>query len=187
MKKYELDVHPFTDEEKEAYRLRFKHSLFRQIRALFKRRKEQGLTQKGIALRLGIDEALVSKRLRGEANLTLASLCDLARAMDARLEPVVRPLEDVMLIQPEDTKTQPVLGISELGGHWCRVIRNLEPAFVKRDKGRTVNVTYATDLHADGASPEAIFMTFHGNPWNAFKPDISAKNRRAALEREEVA
>lgn len=90
------DLPPLKKEEKELYRARFKQDLFRQIRAIFRRlQDEQKVTQRDLARRLSTDEALVSKRLRGEANLTVDTLCDLARAMDARLEAVVRPLSEV--------------------------------------------------------------------------------------------
>lgn len=88
---------PMTEEEKAGYRARLKDRLFRELRGVFRRRKERGLTQKEIARRLGIDEALVSKRLRGEANLTLDTLCDLARAMDARIDVKVTPLDAVAM------------------------------------------------------------------------------------------
>jgi transcriptional regulator with XRE-family HTH domain len=87
---------PFSEEELLAYRLRLKSGLFRQLRALFRRRKaEEGLTQKELARRLNTDEALISKRLRGETNLTVDTLCDLARGMGARIDFKVTPLSEV--------------------------------------------------------------------------------------------
>lgn len=87
---------PFKKEELEAYRARVKFGIFRGLRAFFRRRQnEAGLTQKEVARLLGTDEALISKRLKGEANLTLDTLCDLARSMGARLDVKVTPLQEV--------------------------------------------------------------------------------------------
>ena len=75
------------DEELEVFRAALKRKLHSQIYRIFlKLKKTTGLTQKDIAERLNIDQALVSKRLRGDANITLDTISDLARAMEATIE-----------------------------------------------------------------------------------------------------
>ena len=87
---------PLSDEEKRTYRARFKQALFNQLRETFRRlQKEEGLTQDEIARRLGVDKSLVCKRLSGDANLTLNTICDLTRAMGARLDAKITILKDL--------------------------------------------------------------------------------------------
>lgn len=76
-----------SEKEKYRFRVRFKGDVIRQLRGLFDRfSKEEKLTQKELAQRVNADEALISKRLKGEANLTLNTVSDMARAMGARPE-----------------------------------------------------------------------------------------------------
>lgn len=97
---------PMTEEDKLFYRARLTGKLWKSVRRLFlKREKEQGLTQKELARRLGADPGRVSKLLRGDANVTVNTLCDMARAMDARVEVEVRPLEEIALIAKGATHT----------------------------------------------------------------------------------
>ncbi|MFD2233336.1 helix-turn-helix domain-containing protein [Phaeospirillum tilakii] len=85
-----------SDDEKLLYRMRFRHETYKKLDALFRRLAvERGLTQKAIAEILGVSESLISKRLNGQANMTMDTLCDLARAMGARLQADVVLLEDV--------------------------------------------------------------------------------------------
>ena len=78
---------PILEEELAVYRASLKRKLHSGIYGIFRQLKEvDGLTQKELAARLGIDPALVSKRLRGDANVTLDTISDLARAMEASIE-----------------------------------------------------------------------------------------------------
>jgi transcriptional regulator with XRE-family HTH domain len=91
-----LEGHSIDDEELETHRARLKLGVFRQLRALFRKlQQDKKLTQKELAHRLNVDEGLISKRLRGEANFTIDTLCDLARGMDARLDVRVVPLDEL--------------------------------------------------------------------------------------------
>ena len=98
-----MDISPLTEEEKVIYRARLKHSMFRELRSLYIRlNKENGLTYKDVADRLMIDEELVSKRLSGNVSMTLNNMCDMARAMGARL--------DVSVLYPISTTTTTTTG-----------------------------------------------------------------------------
>lgn len=84
-----------TEEAKQVFRARFRLQLFTELRALFRRRqRETGLTQNEVAARLGVDDAVISKRLNGEANLTLNTVSDLARAMEGRVDVKITAIED---------------------------------------------------------------------------------------------
>lgn len=87
LKKEKNMSHKFTQEKIGRGRARLRNRIFREIRRVFRKAyKESGLTQKEIAERLGADPALVSKRLNGDANLTLNTIADLFTAIEARLE-----------------------------------------------------------------------------------------------------
>ena len=47
---------------------------------------ENGLTQEALAEKLGVHKSIVSRRLRGKANLTLRSIGELAWALDRDVE-----------------------------------------------------------------------------------------------------
>ena len=70
----------------------FIHKLISQLQHAFRASK---LTQKSIADRLGKRPEVVSRCLAGQKNMTIRTMHDLARAMDCRLEIVVRPLSEV--------------------------------------------------------------------------------------------
>jgi transcriptional regulator with XRE-family HTH domain len=54
-------------------------------RALLESKKEHGLTQQAIAVKLGVDRSVINRRVTGHANLTLLSLAELAWALDREL------------------------------------------------------------------------------------------------------
>ena len=94
------------EHERAYYRTRLRYQTFTEIRELFERlEKEEGLTQKKIAERLGTSPSLISRRLNGQANLTLDTLCDLARAMGARLETKAVLLKEIPVLRPEQVRT----------------------------------------------------------------------------------
>lgn len=91
-----LDVRPISDEEKELYRARLRVGVFRKVREFYRHvKREKGWTQRDLAARLQVDPAVVSRRLKGEENVTLDWICDFARAMDARVEVRIVPLSEV--------------------------------------------------------------------------------------------
>jgi transcriptional regulator with XRE-family HTH domain len=72
----------------------FKHRLVGQLQSAFRRVSlEKGLTQKDIADRLGMDPAFISRCLRGQQDMTVRAMHDLARATGCRLDVTVRPLD----------------------------------------------------------------------------------------------
>lgn len=68
-------------------RARLRLNLFNEVLSVFRAaKKENGLTQQMIADRLGIDKAVVSRRLKGDDfNLTIETLADMFIAMGAQL------------------------------------------------------------------------------------------------------
>lgn len=59
---------------------------FLKIRKAVDDAKDQGLAQKDIAARIGMNEAQLSRLLTGESNVTLKTMHKLARAVDCRIE-----------------------------------------------------------------------------------------------------
>ena len=81
-----ISIIPISRRELLAYRADVKGSIFRQIRELFSRLKEFGFTQKQFAQKIDMDEGQLSRRLRGDYDLQLETLSDLARGLDCRIE-----------------------------------------------------------------------------------------------------
>ncbi len=78
----------------EQYRLksRFQSILIKAFRRL---KLEKGITQKDIAQSLGVDPALISKRLKGETNLTIETISDLATAMEIEICPNAKSWSEI--------------------------------------------------------------------------------------------
>ena len=81
--------------EKEllAYRAEIKGEIFRQIHKKLAELKARGLTQKKLAHRLGMQESQLSRCLKGENDLRLETLSDLARALDCRIRATLSPID----------------------------------------------------------------------------------------------
>jgi transcriptional regulator with XRE-family HTH domain len=101
-----------------AYQADVKGSIFRQIRELLARLKDRGFTQKELATKIGMDAGQLSRRLRGDYDLKLETLSDLARGLDCRIDVKLTPINQVMkssdrnLLKameeaPDDNKRQP--------------------------------------------------------------------------------
>jgi transcriptional regulator with XRE-family HTH domain len=89
-------LEPLREGDKAMFRARLRNALFDELRSLFRRRKkEEGIKQKDIAARLDVDPGTVSRRLKGEENVSLDWVSDIARAMDARVEVHIRPLAEI--------------------------------------------------------------------------------------------
>src|SRR5262249_28599217 len=82
---------PISKRELLAYQADVKGSIFRQIRQMFARLKQQGFTQKDLATRIGMNEGQLSRRLRGDYDLRLETLSDLARGLDCRIDVKLEP------------------------------------------------------------------------------------------------
>jgi transcriptional regulator with XRE-family HTH domain len=66
------------------------YSAYRAMRDAFATR---GYTQDDLAVRLGVDKALISKRLNGRENLTLRTLSYMGSALDCRVTVTFTPYE----------------------------------------------------------------------------------------------
>jgi transcriptional regulator with XRE-family HTH domain len=85
-------VRPIPKRELLAYQADLKGTIFRQIREAFSRLKKNGFTQKDLAIKIGMNEGQLSRRLRGDYDLRLETLSDLARGLDCRIDVRVAPL-----------------------------------------------------------------------------------------------
>lgn len=70
-------------------------TLLKAYNAMREAFKQSGFTQDQIAEKLGVDKALVSKRLNTRENLTLKTLSFMASAMGCRLTVMFTPYKDV--------------------------------------------------------------------------------------------
>lgn len=64
---------------------------FELIESIIKRRMELEMTQKELADKLGTGQAVISRLESGNANPTIASLAELAKALDAELRIELKP------------------------------------------------------------------------------------------------
>jgi transcriptional regulator with XRE-family HTH domain len=86
------------DKEDRAYfRAELKQRLHRELRRVFKRlQTEENLTYAEIARRLDVNRSVITKRLKGQCNLTLDILSDMFRAMGTRLEFRAEFMKDIV-------------------------------------------------------------------------------------------
>jgi transcriptional regulator with XRE-family HTH domain len=56
---------------------------------LTRRRQELGLSQKALAARLGITDANITRIENGQQNVTITTLCKLAKALDMTVEELI--------------------------------------------------------------------------------------------------
>jgi transcriptional regulator with XRE-family HTH domain len=89
-----------------SYRAEVKGEIFRQIRQRLRLLQEEGLTQKDLADRLGMDPGLLSRRLKGEQDMRLETLSDLARGLDCRIDVSLVPVTQVFLSIDNQAQTQ---------------------------------------------------------------------------------
>jgi transcriptional regulator with XRE-family HTH domain len=61
---------------------------------LWRKRRDEGMTQTQLAERLGCNKGWLSKKLSGPANWTLKTLGHMVEALDGELEIVVRDLRE---------------------------------------------------------------------------------------------
>src|SRR5262249_31956967 len=95
-----IQVKPIHRRELLAYQADVKGSIFRQIRERFARLRESGFSQKDLAARINMDEGQLSRRLRGDYDLKLETLSDLARGLECRIDVRLTPLAEVRVDQP---------------------------------------------------------------------------------------
>lgn len=84
-----------TDPKRRSY-ARFLGDVYSALnRAFIEEAERQRLSKAQLAERLGVDRAVVTRRLGGHGNMTLESLHNLAWAMDRRIEVSLPPLQGV--------------------------------------------------------------------------------------------
>ncbi len=88
----------FDISAKELRRSRFIGSVRRELKRAFSVAQKRGISQRDIAKKLGVQPSVISRQLSGSANLTLASIGDLAWALD--IYPRFRLFEAAELEQP---------------------------------------------------------------------------------------
>jgi transcriptional regulator with XRE-family HTH domain len=91
-----VSVKPISKRELLAYQADVKGSIFRQIREVLTRFKERGFTQKELADKIGMDPGQLSRRLRGDYDLQLETLSDLARGLDCRIDVKLTSINQVL-------------------------------------------------------------------------------------------
>ena len=98
-----------SNRELLAYRAEFRNELFRQVHERLAMLKARGFTQKEMAARLSMNEGQLSRCLRGDNDLRLETLSDLARALDCRIIANLVPLHDqsVHFIRAEYSEDDP--------------------------------------------------------------------------------
>jgi transcriptional regulator with XRE-family HTH domain len=91
-----MDDKKIPAKELLAYRVELRGDLFRQIHRKLNALKASGFTQAKLAARLGMEQSQLSRLLRGETDIRLETLSDLARGLGCRVRPVLDPLEDAL-------------------------------------------------------------------------------------------
>ena len=84
----------------------FNHSVLNELQAAFRKlgKAAAPVAQKDIAVRLGKDPATISRCLKGQQNMTLRTIHDLARGMGYKLQIRLVPLQQ---IQPTNQMPAP--------------------------------------------------------------------------------
>jgi len=109
-------VVPISQRELLTYRADVKGSIFRQIRERFAHLKQTGVTQKDLAIKIGMNEGQLSRRLRGDYDLRLETLSDLARGLGCRIDVKLAPLSSTRIFAADritPTADHDVPGVSE--------------------------------------------------------------------------
>ena len=92
---FQSKLPPLTEKDLAAYgTARAKDIAFDAIRALWDRRRDEGMQQKELASLIGRDAGWVSRCLRGPANWTFQTFGALAIGLGGEIEIVVHPLEE---------------------------------------------------------------------------------------------
>ena len=79
-------VAKIPERELLAYQAKLRSDIFRMIRERLNGLKSEGFTQAIMAKQLDIDEGQLSRLLKGDVNLTLETLSDLARGVGCVIE-----------------------------------------------------------------------------------------------------
>ena len=76
-----------------AYQADLRGQIFRQIHRAFRSLKTRGFTQRKYAKRMRMDPAQLSRIMKGDNDLRLETLSDLARALEYRIEVRLIPID----------------------------------------------------------------------------------------------
>jgi transcriptional regulator with XRE-family HTH domain len=79
---------------------RVRNAAYEAVQKLWRRRKENGLTQQALAESIGMDPARLSKYLNGPGNWTLRTFGELVEGLDGEAEIRVFGLEDQLSTRP---------------------------------------------------------------------------------------
>src|SRR5580693_642084 len=79
---------------------RVRNAAYEAVQKLWRRRKENGLTQQALAASIGMDPARLSKYLSGPGNWTLRTFGELVEGLDGEAEIKVFGLEDQLSTRP---------------------------------------------------------------------------------------
>jgi transcriptional regulator with XRE-family HTH domain len=133
----EAPIVRIPESELAAYRAEIKGEIFRDIRHVMHEKQQNGFTQKQLAQRLGVDEGLLSRRLKGENDLQLETLADLARGLDCKLEVEVVPLS-----HPKFARAAPRASAADVVKRAAELAKDptsATPADVRRMASRILN------------------------------------------------
>ena len=107
---------PISQRELLVYRAELRGAIFRQLHHRLEaiRGEPHKFTQKDLAVRIHADPAVVSRRLAGENDMQLETLCDMARGLECRIEVQLTPLGVI-----EEENQFPAFKFYDLeGGRW---------------------------------------------------------------------
>ena len=94
----------------------FRYRLFEELIKAFERAKlEDGLQQKDVAARLGKSPSQISRWLRGQENMNIRSMHDMARAMNCRLRVHVDNVNDLAASNSQQNLDPPWQTLAETG------------------------------------------------------------------------
>jgi len=95
-----LDTKPISKRELLDYSADVKAALFRQIWKRFAYLENTfKFSQVHLAKRLAVGKAVISRRLRGENDMRLETLSDLARGLNCRIDVVLTPFEQITVAE----------------------------------------------------------------------------------------
>ena len=107
------ELHRIPEHELAENWYGFMHDLLIEVQKAYRRaHKDRDLTQAEIAHRLGRDPAFISRCLRGQQNMTVRTMNNIARAMDCRLEVFLKDLHNVRNVsnaRPSKTDWKPLV------------------------------------------------------------------------------
>jgi hypothetical protein len=102
-------------------------------------RNTPGLTQKTIAQKTGKQEAVVSRCLAGQENMTLRTMHDLARGMDCRLDIELTPLAKIVPANRPIAQRTPTFAMPSL------------PTVIIETRANTANASTTIDVRVGAA------------------------------------